>query len=103
VDQSELVKAFIKSYRAGLAWTLDPANRDQATALLLARMPDIKPGVADAVIKSVLSPRSGLTPGGALLPDGMRTVLNLRSRYGRPQRILTDIDKYLSLSYNHTK
>jgi ABC-type nitrate/sulfonate/bicarbonate transport system substrate-binding protein len=103
VDQSELVKAFIKSYRAGLAWTLDPANRDQATALLLARMPDIKPGVADAVIKSVLSPRSGLTPGGALLPDGMRAVLNLRSRYGRPQRILTDIDKYLSLSYNHTK
>jgi ABC-type nitrate/sulfonate/bicarbonate transport system substrate-binding protein len=103
VDQSQLVKAFIKSYRAGLAWTLDPANRDQATALLLARMPDIKPGVADAVIKSVLSPRSGLTPGGALLPDGMRTVLNLRSRYGRPQRILTDIDKYLSLSYNHTK
>jgi ABC-type nitrate/sulfonate/bicarbonate transport system substrate-binding protein len=103
VDQSELVKAFIKSYRAGLAWTLDPANRDQATALLLARMPDIKPGVANAVIKSVLSPRSGLTPGGALLPDGMRTVLNLRSRYGRPQRILTDIDKYLSLSYNHTK
>jgi ABC-type nitrate/sulfonate/bicarbonate transport system substrate-binding protein len=103
VDKCELVQAFIKSYRAGLAWTLDPANRDQATALLLARMPDIKPGVADAVIKSVLSPRSGLTPGGALLPDGMRTVLNLRSRYGRPQRILTDIDKYLSLSYNHTK
>jgi ABC-type nitrate/sulfonate/bicarbonate transport system substrate-binding protein len=102
-DHAPLVGKFIRSYREGLAWTLDPANREAATALLLARMPDIKPGVAEAVMKSVLSPRSGLTPDGAVLPDGMRAVLDLRSRYGRPQRNLTDIDKYLSLSYNHTR
>jgi ABC-type nitrate/sulfonate/bicarbonate transport system substrate-binding protein len=101
-DHAALVRKFITAYREGLAWTLDPANREAATALLLARMPDIKPGVADAVMNSVLSPRSGLTPDGAVLPDGMRAVLDLRSRYGRPQRNLTDIDKYLSLSYNHT-
>jgi ABC-type nitrate/sulfonate/bicarbonate transport system substrate-binding protein len=97
-----LVRAFIDAYRKGLAWTLDPANREAATSLLLARMPDIKPAVADAVMRSVLSPRSGLTPGGVVLPDGMRAVLDLRSRYGRPQRNLSDVDKYLSLSYNHT-
>jgi ABC-type nitrate/sulfonate/bicarbonate transport system substrate-binding protein len=102
VDHSALVGKFITAYREGLAWALDPANREAATALLLARMPDIKPGVAEAVMTSVLSPRSGLTPDGAVLPDGLRAVLDLRSRYGRPQRTLTDIDKYLSLSYNHT-
>jgi ABC-type nitrate/sulfonate/bicarbonate transport system substrate-binding protein len=98
-DHPDLVRRFIRAYLAGLDWTLDPANRAEAAALLLARMPDIKPGLADAVMASVLSPRSGLTPGGAVLPDGMRAVLELRSRYGRPRRALTDIDKYLALSF----
>ena len=93
------VRAFIAAYLKGLAWTLDAANREAAAALLLARMPDIKPGVVGAVLDSVLSPRSGLTPGGQILPEGIKAVLDLRSKYGRPQAVLTDIDKYLALSF----
>jgi len=93
------VRGFIRGYLAGLAWTLDPANRGQAAALLLERMPAIKPGVVDAVMDSLLSPKSGLTPNGAILRDGMATVLALRSRYGEPKRELTDIDRYLDLSF----
>jgi ABC-type nitrate/sulfonate/bicarbonate transport system substrate-binding protein len=95
----ERVKAFIRGYLKGLAWTLAPENRSAAGALLLAKMPEIKPGVLEAVLASVLSPRSGLTPDGAVLRDGMRTVLDLRSRYGNGQARLTDVDKYLALSY----
>jgi ABC-type nitrate/sulfonate/bicarbonate transport system substrate-binding protein len=95
----ELVKAFIKAYLKGLNWVLDPENRAAAAALLLTKMPDIKPGVIDAVMSSLLSPRSGLTPGAAILPEGMRAVLELRSRFGRPQKHLTEIEKYLSLSF----
>ncbi len=93
------VRAFIGAYLQGLDWTLDPENRQAAAALLLAKMPDIKPGVVDAVMNSLLSPKSGLTPEGALLADGMRQVLALRSRYGQPQRELTEIDKYLALEF----
>jgi ABC-type nitrate/sulfonate/bicarbonate transport system substrate-binding protein len=89
---------FIRAYLRGLRWTLDPANRDAAAKLLLARMPEIKPGVVGAVLNSVLSERSGLTPDGAILRDGMKTVLDLRSRYGSGATALTDIDKYLDLS-----
>jgi ABC-type nitrate/sulfonate/bicarbonate transport system substrate-binding protein len=92
----EELKAFIQAYRTGLRWTLDPANRAPATTLLGQRMPEIKPNVIDAVMTSLLSPRSGLTPEGAILPAGMQAVLDLRSRYGRPQTRLTDIQKYLS-------
>ncbi len=95
----DLVEAFIKAYLKGLSWSLDPKNRDAAAALLLAKMPDIKPGVVGAVMESLLSPRSGLTPGGEILPEGMRTVLELRSRFGRPQQSLSEIDKYLALSF----
>jgi len=47
---------------------------------------------------SLLSPRSGLTPNADILPDGMRRVLALRSRYGAGGGNLTDIDKYLELA-----
>ena len=40
------LKGFIRGYLAGLEWTLDPANRAEATDILLANMPEIKPPVA---------------------------------------------------------
>lgn len=94
-----VVRGFIRGYLAGLDWTLDPANRAAGAALLLAKMPAIKPGVVEAVMDSLLSPKSGLTPQGAILRDGMATVLALRSRYGAPQRKLHDVEKYLDLSF----
>jgi ABC-type nitrate/sulfonate/bicarbonate transport system substrate-binding protein len=93
------VKAFIRGYLKGLEWTLAPENRANAASLLQAKMPEIKPGVVAAVLTSLLSPRSGLTPRGAVLRDGMQTVLDLRARYGNGQKSLSDVDKYLALSY----
>jgi ABC-type nitrate/sulfonate/bicarbonate transport system substrate-binding protein len=97
-DNPEPAKAFIRGYLKGLAWTLDPANREAAEALLLSKMPEIQPAAAKPVMASLLSPRSGLTPNAEILPDGMRRVLALRSRYGAAGRHLTDIDRYLELS-----
>ncbi|MCK9913459.1 ABC transporter substrate-binding protein [Microbacteriaceae bacterium K1510] len=93
------VRAFIRGYLKGLAWTLTPANRDAAAALLQAKMPEIKPGVVDAVLTSVLSPRSGLTPQAAILPEGMQRVLDLRSQWGGSGRRLSGVDKYIDLSF----
>ena len=93
------VKGFIKGYLAGLDWTLAPANRPGATDILLRHMPDIKPPVAPKVMDSLLSPRSGLTPGGKMLDDGVKTVLGLRSHYGKGGVVLTDPTKYIDLSY----
>lgn len=90
--------AFMRGYLDGLAWTLDPVNYDAATALLLERMPAIKPPVAPAVMGKLLDAATGLTPGGAIDEAGMRTVLELRSRYARPQKSLDDIDRYVDLS-----
>lgn len=94
----DAIKGFIKGYLGGLAWTLDPANRQAASNLLLSKMPEIKPPVVPAVMASLLSPKSGLTPGGAILPKGVATVLELRSRYGKGQK-LTDQSKYIDLQY----
>ena len=100
-ENPETLKGYIRGYLAGLAWTLDPANREEATQILLTNMPEIKPQVAGAVMNSLLSPRSGLTPKGAMLMDGVDTVLDLRSRYGSGGK-LSDPTKYIDLSYYHS-
>ena len=97
----EALKGYIRGYLAGLEWTLDPTNREEATQILLTNMPEIKPQVAGAVMNSLLSPRSGLTPKGAMLMDGVDTVLDLRSRYGSGGK-LSDPTKYIDLSYYHS-
>jgi ABC-type nitrate/sulfonate/bicarbonate transport system substrate-binding protein len=93
----EETAAFLAACLKGVRWTLDPANLEAASALLVTHMPEIKPGMVGAVMASLLSPETGLTPGGELLPDGMAAVLDLRSRYGRGGNVLADAEKYLWL------
>lgn len=99
VDHGGKLVGFIRAYLDGLAWTLDPANREEATQILLRNMPDIRPQVAEAVMTSLLSPKSGLTPDAEVTIEGIRTVLDLRMRYGKPGASLNDPQKYLDLSY----
>ena len=94
----DALKGYIRAYLQGLEWTLNPANREAASALLLKNMPEIRPQVVNAVLDSLLSPRSGLTPNAAMLMEGVDIVLDLRSRYGAGVK-LTDPSKYINLSY----
>jgi len=99
VENGAALTAFLGVYRRGLDWVRDPANRDAAAAILAARMPEIQPKSLEAVMRSLLSPISGLTPDGAILRDGARAVLDLRTKYGSGGTPLTDVDRYLDLSW----
>jgi ABC-type nitrate/sulfonate/bicarbonate transport system substrate-binding protein len=97
-DDPDALAAFMRGYLAGLAWVRLPDNRAAAAAHLRKHMPAIKPQAVDPVMESLLSPASGLTPGGAVLPEGMACVLDLRSRHGPGGRVLSDPERYLDLS-----
>jgi ABC-type nitrate/sulfonate/bicarbonate transport system substrate-binding protein len=92
----ETVAAFLRAYLKGLDWVLDPANRAEAETILQARMSQIQPQAVAPVMRSLLSPRSGLTPGAEVLRDGMRTVIALRARYGKAA-LPTDPERYMDL------
>ena len=94
--------AFLSVYRRGLAWVLDPANREEATAILSRRMPEIQPKALEAVMRSLLSPETGLTPDGAVLREGARAVLDLRSKYGPGGKVLDNIDRYIDLRWQES-
>ena len=95
----ESLDRFIRGYLAGLRWTLEPGNYPAAKSLLLARMPALKPAVADAVMGKLLDPATGLTPEADFDSQGIDIVLNLRSRHGGFAMPLTDPGRYLDMGY----
>ena len=96
-SNSNTLTAFICGYLDGLAWTLDPMNRDEGADILLRKMPNIKLKAIDRVMEKLLSAETGLTPDAAIEKEGFETVLALRSQYSG--REVTDASKYLDLSF----
>ena len=90
---------FLRAYRAGVAWVYDPANRAIAEALLVANNRDMSPALARKSYDLLLVAKGGLAKDGALDMDGIRTVLALRTKYGVPQKTLTDPSKYVDETY----
>jgi hypothetical protein len=82
-----------------VAWVYDPANRATAEALLVANNRDMSPPLAKKSYDLLLAAKGGLARDGALDTEGIRTVLALRSKYGVPQKTLTDPAKYIDDSY----
>jgi len=90
---------FLRAYKAGMDWLYDRANREVVEALLVANIRDMTPALAKQSYDLLLADKGGLTRDLALDPAGLRTVLDLRSKYGTPQKTLTDPMKYVDLSY----
>jgi ABC-type nitrate/sulfonate/bicarbonate transport system substrate-binding protein len=95
----ETVIGFMRGYLDALDWTLDPANREEAGAMLAARMPQMKPQAIAPSMEKLVSPRTGLVPNATVDLKGLETVLELRSQYAPQKLQLTDVQKYLDLSY----
>jgi ABC-type nitrate/sulfonate/bicarbonate transport system substrate-binding protein len=90
---------FLRAYRAGTDWLYDRANREIVEALLVANIRDMTPALAKRSYDLLLADKGGMTRDVALDVEGIRTVLQLRSKYGTPKKILDDPTKYVDLSY----
>ena len=90
---------FMRGYRAGVDWLYDRSNRDIVEALLVANIRDMTPALAKRSYDLLLADKGGVTRDVALDLAGIRTVLELRSKYGAPKKTLTDPMKYVDLSY----
>ena len=77
---------------------VDPKNKDQAIAVLRKNLPQMSPELA-AQSYAVLLGAKGFAPRAELDVAGTRKVLELRSEYGQPKKILTDPARYYDLKY----
>lgn len=96
--EAQLV-GFIRGYVAALGWLADPIHRDEAAAIYRKNLPKASEAAALKAWDALLSGPEGFQKKGEISLAGVRTVLELRSEYGRPQKSLTDPSKYIDESY----
>lgn len=84
---------YIRAYLASLEWLYDSKNKSEAVAQLVANA-HVPQNLAPQVFAEITGP-GGLDRAAAIDTEGLRTVLSLRTEYGKPHKLLTDPDKYI--------
>ena len=97
--EGELVR-FIRAYIAATDWLRDPANARDAQAILVAHEERMTAPQARRSYEELLGPAGGsLSPRAAIDPEGVETVLRLRSAHARPPRPLGPPARYYDPAY----
>jgi ABC-type nitrate/sulfonate/bicarbonate transport system substrate-binding protein len=96
---SEALVGFIRASSEAIDWLFDPKNRAEAVSIYRKYLPNVPEATAQRHVDALLGDREGFARGGALDPDGMATVLRIRSELGRPQKTLADPARYVDESY----
>ena len=98
-DHEAALTGFIRAYRAAVTWLYNPANRDIVEALMVANSRDMTPALAKQAYPLLLSDKGGIARDLSIDTAGLRTVLELRSKYAVPKAALGEPDKYIDLTY----
>ena len=93
------LQGFIRAELRAIDWIIDPANAEAATETLQRHMQGMDRAGAEAAMKIVLDPDLGPAGSDAINDTGVATILALRSKYGEPQKDLTDPERYIDLQY----
>lgn len=94
------VIAFIRGYVAAIDWLYDRPNRDEAVRLLRKNLPQMSQDLAERSYDELLDPEDGFFRQGRMDMEGLKTVLDLRSRYGKPAKLLGDPMKYYDPTFH---
>jgi len=80
-------------------WLYDPANKAEAIAIFRKNLPQMNEQAAATAYSVLLSPTDGFQKKAQIDMQGVRTVLQLRSKYAEPKKTLTDPAKYYDASF----
>jgi ABC-type nitrate/sulfonate/bicarbonate transport system substrate-binding protein len=94
------VIAYIRGYVEAIDWAYDRANRDEAVRILRKNLPQMSQDLAERSYDELLDPQDGFFRKGRIDMEGLKTVLDLRSRYGKPAKSLDDPMKYYDSAYH---
>src|ERR1700738_5154000 len=78
-DNRDALVGFIRASTKAIDWLFDPKNRAEAVAIYQRHLGNVPGEAARRDVDALLGEREGFTRGGALDPQGMMTVLRLRS------------------------
>src|SRR5262245_3783276 len=94
------VIAYIRAYVEAIDWLYDRVNRDEAVRILRKNLSQMSQDLAERSYDELLDPQDGVFRQGRVDMAGLTTVLELRSRYGKPAKNLDDPMKYYDPAYH---
>ena len=94
-EKNAALRGFTRAFRAGVQWIAEPANKEKAIALLMAKMNGMPRPAAEKAYERLLDPADGIYRDLRIDRAGMKAVLELRSKYAQPQKQLTDVERYI--------
>jgi ABC-type nitrate/sulfonate/bicarbonate transport system substrate-binding protein len=95
----DAVVGYIRAFSDAVDWLYGPANRDEAIAILRKNIPAMNEQAGQAAYTVLLHPRDGFQRKARIDLEGVRTVLQLRSKYAEPRKSLTDPTRYYDDSF----
>ena len=98
-QHADVVVRYIRAYRAGQDWMIDPANKDAVIAILTAEFPQMQPNLAQTLYAKLVTGKNGFDPGGKIDMAGAKTVLDLRRRYGPKGKTIADVGHFIDESH----
>ena len=97
-NNGKALESYARGYIKARDWLEQPGNKAEAIAILRAQVPQMSPELAETTYVALASPK-GFTPKAKLDLEGVKKVLELRSKYGEPKKTLSDPAKYYDGKY----
>ena len=95
----DAVVGYIRAFSEAVDWLYDPRNKDEAVAIFRKNLPNVPEQGAQAAYGVLLAPSGGFQKKAQIDLEGVRTVLQLRSKYAEPKKALTDPNTYYDPSF----
>ena len=93
------IVAFIKGFKESVGWLTNPANKEEALAIFLARMRGMERPAAEKAYDVLTDAKGGIYRDLKISDEGLKMVMRLRSEYAEPKKLLTDASRYMDASY----
>ena len=90
----DAVVGYIRAFSEAVDWLYAPQNRSEAIAIFRKNLPQATEQAASTAYGVLLSPKDGFQRKAQIDLKGVETVLRLRSKYGQPQKTLSDPARY---------
>src|SRR6185436_2560393 len=84
-DHEAALVGYIRGYLAALDWLFDARNREEAVAIYRRNLPQASEPAAQKAWDALLGGGEGFQKKGKIDARGAKTVLELRSEFGRPR------------------
>lgn len=97
-NNSELLVRYNRAMIRSINWLLDPANREEAIAAIMAA-DDVPADEAQARYNEAIDPVFGFIPNAAIRPAGVEQIIRIREVMGAMQPPLPDPGKYIEDAY----